>query len=389
MPSFTLTDTARDQWVETFTLDPQKLGLAADPLWSVLKTRLRGGRRDGVDLIQVNNGALSLSVVPTRGMNLWRGLLRDIPLGWMSPVSDGPVNPAFVDLQSWGGLGWLDGFDELLARCGLESFGPPFVENERSFTLHGRISNIPAHFVAVHVDEKPPHAITIEGHVSESRLFSTQTRMVTKITTIPGSNRVTVRDEFTNLRDSSGELQILYHWNLGAPLLGEGSRFSAPIKTLIPRDAEAARGLEHFDVYGPPIAGAAERVYFMELLGDGADGRTLALLRNREGNKGLALRFSTAQLPAFSLWKCERGLNEGYVTGLEPATGYPNPRPFEKTRGRVVALNPGQTYVAEITLEVFSTAPGVAGAEAEIQTLQARGSRRILAKPEEPFASEV
>ena len=45
-------------------------------------------------------------------------------LGWKSPVH-GPVHPNFVPLNEPSGLGWLDGFDELFVRCGLESNGAP------------------------------------------------------------------------------------------------------------------------------------------------------------------------------------------------------------------------------------------------------------------------
>ena len=79
-----------------------------------------------MDLIQVSNGPLEFSIVPTRGMNIWKGSHLGHRLGWDSPVADGPVNPAFVNLSGLGGLGWLDGFDELLARCGLVWSGAPF-----------------------------------------------------------------------------------------------------------------------------------------------------------------------------------------------------------------------------------------------------------------------
>ena len=67
--------------------------------------------------------------------------------------------------MDWGGLGWLDGFDELLARCGLENNGAPYEvkavnpdgsERHTTFGLHGKIANIPASYVAVHVGDEPP-----------------------------------------------------------------------------------------------------------------------------------------------------------------------------------------------------------------------------------------
>src|SRR3954467_4309981 len=108
MPTFTLTDTAHDLWAENFTLRAHDLGLAPPSPWSVTKRTLRGGRRDGVDLIEVDNGAFAFSVVPTRGMGLWRGRYKGLAVAWESPVTDGPVNPAFVNLMDWGGLGWLN-----------------------------------------------------------------------------------------------------------------------------------------------------------------------------------------------------------------------------------------------------------------------------------------
>ena len=126
MATFVLTDVSSEVWQDSFSVDATAMGLAEGFAWSVKKHRLRGGRRDGVDLIVVDNGALRFSIVPTRGMGLWKGWYDGSRLGWDSPVTDGPVHPSLVNLAAAGGLGWLDGFDELLARCGLESNGAPF-----------------------------------------------------------------------------------------------------------------------------------------------------------------------------------------------------------------------------------------------------------------------
>lgn len=386
MPSFVLTDVARDLWVENFALSAPHLGLASKFPWSVAKRALRGGRREGVDLIQLDNGALSMAIVPTRGMGLWKGQFQGDPLGWRSPIHDGPVNPAFVNLTHWGGLGWLEGFDELLVRCGLESFGPPYSEGGRDYTLHGKIANIPASYVAVHVEEAAPFTLTIEGHVEESKLFGPQVRLETRISTVPGSNRLTVRDEFVNLKDSPCEFQVLYHWNLGEPFLEEGARFIAPVRVVVPRDARAQEGIDHVDVYEGPQPGFAEQAYFFDLHAARQDGRTLALLRNRSGEKGLALRFAKEQLPHFTLWKNSGGLNEGFVTGLEPGTSYPNAKPFEKSHHRVPTLPVGGRYVAETTLEILNTKDSVTAVEAEIQAIQGQGERDVLRRPTAPYA---
>ena len=106
-----------------------------------------------MDVIEVRHGEFRFTVVPTRGMGIWRAALGDLALGWKSPVH-GPVHPAFVHTERADGLGWIDGFDELLVRCGLESNGAPeFLPDGRlRYGLHGKIANIPAHKVEVAID---------------------------------------------------------------------------------------------------------------------------------------------------------------------------------------------------------------------------------------------
>lgn len=386
MPSYTLTDLARDLWIDGIAITPTHLGLAHTQAWSVHKQTLRGGRRDGVDLILVNNGALSFSVIPTRGMGIWQGLYKGGHLGWDSPIADGPVHPSFVNLGLGGGIGWLDGFDELLVRCGLDHNGPPYQDGGATFPLHGRIANIPAHFVAVHVSDDPPHEISVEGVVDEARLFGPKLRMHTTIKTVPGSNRLVVRDEITNMGDLPADLELLYHWNFGPPHLDQGARFVAPVKTLVPRDARAVEGLGHYDVYNPPQPGFAEQVYYFELFGKGPNDQTLAMLRTHAGDRAVVLRFAKSQLPVFTLWKSTGGRKDGYVTGLEPATNFPNPKPFEKAQKRVISLAPGASHAAETSLEVLDSGDAIKAVEAEVKTLQAQGAAKIHDRPVEPFA---
>ncbi|HEU4679983.1 MAG TPA: DUF4432 family protein, partial [Terrimicrobiaceae bacterium] len=131
--------------------------------WSVKKVTLHGGRQEGVETIVVDNGRLKITVCPTRGMGVLAVTMGDILLGWNSPVKE-IVHPSLINLQSRGGLGWLEGFNEWMVRCGLESAGHPgvdkFVNNvgdeaAMELTLHGKIANIPASEVEVMVDPEP------------------------------------------------------------------------------------------------------------------------------------------------------------------------------------------------------------------------------------------
>ena len=155
--SWILTDAVNDVWLDTFHTGQDRLPLATPQPWSIRKRMLRGGRRDGIDLIELDNGTLRVNILPTRGMGLWQGRYRDHFLGWKSPVQ-GPVHPRHVNLTERGSLGWLAGFDEWLCRCGLAWNGPPGEDaytdkagraRRDPLTLHGRIANLPAHHVEV------------------------------------------------------------------------------------------------------------------------------------------------------------------------------------------------------------------------------------------------
>ena len=187
-------------------------------------------------------------------------------------------------------------------------------------------------------------------------------------------------DEVENPSDSPAEMELLYHINLGQPLLGAGAMVVAPVKTLVPRNARAAEGVATWDSYGPPQPGFAEQVYLMDLLAD-AQGASRVLLKSPHGERGLSLEFNLQQLPKFTLWKCTQGVKDGYVTGLEPGVNFPNPRSYEKEHGRVVALAPGQRRTFEIGFEVHASAESVAASEAAIRRMQEGKPPEIHAKP--------
>jgi hypothetical protein len=350
--------------------------------------------REGVDLIEVNNGALSFSVLPTRGMGLWRGQYHGNALGWRSPAH-GPVHPKFVNLADRGGLGWLAGFDEWLCRCGLASNGPPGDDsyNDKAgqqrcdkLTLHGRIANTPAHMVEVRVSLDPPHELTVIGQVEEGCLFFPHLALSTTYTTAPGSNRLVIHDVVENRSAQAAEMQMLYHCNIGPPFLEAGSRVVIPIHEMAPQTARAAEGIDTFDSYTGPTTGFAEQVYCYDPLAD-SSGHTMALLYNAARDKGIAVRWNRNELPCFTVWKNTGALEDGYVTGLEPATNYPNFKSFERQHGRVRLLPPGGRWECTWSLEILDSAAGVSKALAEVVALQAHAKAVVHRTPDPQFSA--
>ncbi|MEX2114191.1 MAG: aldose 1-epimerase family protein [Pirellulales bacterium] len=368
-----LTDTARGVHEPDFHLDI--------PGGKIRRTTLRGGVREGVDLLEIDNGKLRFAVVPTRGMGLWNAWLGDTKIGWNSPVK-GPVHPHFVPVADPGGLGWLEGFDELMCRCGLSSNGAPdfAVNGVCQYPLHGRIGNLPAHHVEI-VSDDATGEIRATGLVDEIRFLFQKLRLTATYKTTPGRAGLTISDEVTNLSGNPAELQLLYHVNFGPPMLDPGAMVVAPAKFIVPRDPRAAEGISAWDSYPNEQQGFSEQVYFFELAAD-TDGRTQVMLKNAHASRGVLLRYSVKQLPCFTLWKNTPLAADGYVTGLEPGTNYPNPRSFEGQQGRFVKLAPGESARFEVDLDILPDAAAVSAAEASIARLQGDAKPQVFTTPQ-------
>lgn len=396
-----LTDVAKGVYVPEFLLSPRMPDKFTDAAkwfpgnsdWSVSKRTLRGGLSEGVDVIDVDNGKLKFSLLPTRGMGLWQGSYSGLFLGWKSPV-EMPVHPGFVDLSSRGGLGWLTGYNEWMSRCGLESNGAPgmdIIPNNQGeptstpLTLHGRISNTPAHFVEVSVTPGVGGKLSVTGIVDETMMFGPHFRLKSIAETVPGSNSLTLIDEVTNMRGTPGELELLYHTNFGGPFLDEGAKLIAPILEVAPRDARAVEDIATWDTYRGPTTGYVEQCYFLDLAAR-KSGETLVLLKNGHGDKGVSLRFNKQQLPYFTQWKNTTAEADGYVTGLEPATNYPNLKTYERQQGRVVVLKPGETYSTRMEIHIHNTAEQVAKVEQEVREVQGSQPGKVHQTPQKKFS---
>ena len=372
----TLTDTSTNTWVEDFAID-SGAGKNGQVAWSVRKYTLRGGKQAGVDVVEVNNGKLRFTVVPTRGMNVHELYCGDVRLGWNSPVTE-LVNPLFINPADRGGLGWLDGFNEWMTRCGYEFAGHPGEDDEKMLTLHGKASNLPASKVEVFLKDNRLH---VRGRVEEKMFKFVNLEMVTDISTEIGSTSVRFDDTLTNLGSNPQEFEIIYHANYGEPLLEKGSRFLAPVRSVTPFDERAVEELKDYQVYQAPTKGYGETVYCMEL-NSGADGRTTVMLQNAAASRGVAMSYNVDSLPFFTLWKNTDVGEKGYVTGLEPGSGYPYNRSVERERGRVKTIAAGKVRNFLVEVDVLTDAAAVKKAAARITEIQGGRKTKVNGEPE-------
>jgi hypothetical protein len=381
-----LTSASRGVRTEQWTLTHRDLG-TPNP-WSIRKLTLRGGRQEGVDVVVVDNGTLTFTVVPTRGMGILEAIAGDVRLGWDSPVRE-VVHPQYINLEQRGGLGWLEGFNEWMVRCGTEWAGhpgrdiltqPSGTTTELPLTLHGRIANIPASEVEIIVDSQPPYRMRVRGRVDERMFHGPKLELWTEISTDPGGASFRIEDTLTNQGAQEQEYQLIYHCNFGAPLLGKGARFVGPVRQVTPFNAHAAADVERYPEVSEPARGFVEQVYCLEPIAD-STGRSLMFLQNARADRGVALGFSLETLPYVTLWKNFAAPEDGYVLGIEPGTSFPYNRRIERLAGRVPKLAPGASVTFALDVQVLLNREEIARANAEVRRLQAARTPKIETEP--------
>jgi Domain of unknown function (DUF4432) len=331
---------------------------------------LEGGRARGVRAIDARNGSgLELTVLPDRGMDI----------AWLScggrNISyigkPGVVAPEYYDDR---GLEWLRGFTAgFLTTCGLRNVGNPCAEGGESFGLHGRAANAPAEAVSADVEwpeeggkGSSAPTIRISGRMREARVFGENLALTRKIGLRCGRNALVIEDRVDNLGFREESLQILYHFNMGYPLLDSGSRLLAPAASTTPREASMLPFLPRWAEAQEPTPGFAEQVFYHELRADD-EGMTCLALINREASLGVALRFDRARLPYFAQWKM---MGEGeYVMGLEPCNCLLDGRAKLKEEGKLELLAPGAAASFRIEAEFLTDRAGLDRVESEIAKL--------------------
>lgn len=353
------------------------------PPFTIENTILKGGKQEGAELLTIKSEGLTINLSPTRGLGIVKVEGDGIRLGWDSPVKE-IVNPKYINLESRGGAGWLDGFNEMMVRCGFEWTGHAVQADGMMYTLHGRAQNTPVSKLFVEVEEQAPYTITIRGLIKENAFKKSNFETWVTIRHVPGSKEFTVHDILTNLSDYDRDYQIIYHSNFGTPILEQGAKFVAPVKEISPFNEYAATGLKNWQTYQGPTKGFDEMVYNIFPYSD-ANNQTQVMLKSNASDKGVGIAFNTQQLPVLTLWKNTDTLKQGYVTGIEPGTSFAYPVTIEREQKRVPQLGAGKSTEFILTYSLLSNKEEVANYEAKIKAIQGNKQTKVV---EEPMAKE-
>lgn len=311
-------------------------------LYGIEEHRLVGGKGDGMRLYEIHNGkGLDITVSPDRNADITRLRYRGINMSYMSPC--GYVAPAYYDSI---GNNWLNSFTAgFLTTCGLNGVGTPCNDQGEDVPLHGSIANTPcdqAYFTEeienIYTADRVGQItyLVIRAVTRDETIFGRKLKLSREIKVSIEENSFTIIDTIENTGDKEEPFEILYHMNMGYPLLDEDSVITIPSVDVKPRDEHAAEDIENWMHMEKPAAGYQERCYYHKF--SGAEG--LASIYQPKLGMGLTISFDAKQLDGFVEWKM-MGVRD-YVLGLECGNCYPDGRDVMRKTGMLKFLKPGE-----------------------------------------------
>ncbi len=295
------------------------------------------GLASGLRVVEVRNGSgLRFLVQLDRALDIGLAEYMGMPVGYRSIV--GEVGPQFYESQDDG---WLRSYGGgLLATCGLSNIGAASSDAGEQLGTHGRIGNTPADQVSLDTVWNGDQCdLFVRGRVVEAKALGTRLALYREISVRVGENRIRIRDTVVNEGFKPAPLMILYHVNVGHPILDAGTRLIVNAMETSPRDDTAAREMDSFDSYAGPTADYPDTVFYHRLKSDD-EGMARAMLANETIGRGVFVHYGVESLPYFLQWKYS---GEGdYAAGLEPANAFVGGRSEEREGGRLQILEPNE-----------------------------------------------
>lgn len=324
---------------------------------------LTEGRAGGLKCIEVSTGSgLDFTVLESKCMDIYNLKYKGMNMSFIAKPGIGA--PEYFNPHGSEFFRHFQG--GMLYTCGLSNIGVACEDEGEAFNFHGRISQTPAEKVAIHAGwENDIYGIEIRGEIREAAHYKENLVLKRTISAQYDSKRIQIRDRVENQGFRDEPVMLLYHFNLGYPLLDESARVVVPNRVTTPRTEIAREGLSEFSRISGPVEGFQEHVFYHRNAADG-DGKSYAALINDGRKLGLYIKYDVHQLPILAQWK---SMAPGdYALGLEAGNHLLEGRGSERQKGTLIHLSPLETL--DFDLEV-----GILEGDAEIDGFEEMLSR--------------
>ena len=307
---------------------------------------LTEGKADGIRIIDINNGGgLSCTLLESRCLDISRVEYRGVNIGFLA--KPGLVAPQFCEPG-----GFVRYFQAgMLYTCGLDNVGPACRDDRGEWPMHGRLGITPAGNVKTDINWDNDE-ILISGKVGQGALFGPNLVFERHIRIPLFGKDITIEDRIENQGFGEEEIMLLYHLNIGWPMLSEDAVLEITNDGRISgRDSEAEKGIDRWNLFEAPSDLRPEQAFYHSPVCSD-DGNAHAVVWNKKIKLGIDISFDPSVLPYLVEWKSMA--SGDYALGIEPSTCLVGGRESEKRAGRILLLKPYETMDFRITLKVVA-----------------------------------
>lgn len=319
-----------------------------DQLIRVKRLKMQEGKAAGVEMLDVQNrSGMHFDVNVSRGMDIPYLDFCGENVGFISPC--GVVAPEYFDDKE---LGFLKSFTAgFLTTCGLKVAGAPCEYEGTAYGLHGNLSHTPAEEVSAVIEEDgdTPCAV-IRGKVHDAVIFGDKMCLEREIRCFYKERRFTLKDKVTNEGYKKVRQMILYHCNIGYPILSPESEIYIPASETKPRNAHAQEGIDCWMKTQMADPDYEEMCYYHKLKPDEKN-HSIAAIYNPDLELGIAIEIDLSTLDHFVQWKM-MGAGD-YVMGLEPSNSTIDGIKDAVDNGSMKYLEPGETREYNLTFHIL------------------------------------
>jgi hypothetical protein len=314
-----------------------------------------------------------------RGMDPGFAEFNGASLAWLPPKLF-PA-PAFWENDDHSWVRYIHG--GLCNTAGLVTIGDPQTVDVSHFQFHSRptdrygthdrVGIVPAsRFTFGERWEGERCFLWAEGTVRQEVVYGENLLLTRRYETEVGTSSFRLHDVVRNDGYYPTPHQLLYHFNIGYPVVDEGAEFLAALSGPVPGSMfEGGQGTtERYRTFTGP-----EREFLAEgydiPMAPGADGRVAAAVVNRGfkgigGGLGVYLDYDATTLPAYIEW---RMMGEGlYAVGMEPATNGFKTVPALVEDGAPVWLGPGESRAYDVEFGVLAGGEAIDAFAASLPT---------------------
>lgn len=289
-------------------------------VFGIRRYTIEGGAENGLRVIECTNGKLRFLLNASKALDIMQICYEGKNMSFISKNGYTAREIPFLNRFEGGAL----------YTCGLDVCG-----RKEGMDLHGSFHNIPANVLRAECAED---GIVVEAEMRYSALFGQNLVMRRKIFSPYDSGKIELTDTLINEGTKAQDYCLLYHTNLGYPLLNEGGKVIVDTESITPVGDYAKSKISIWDTIEPPENNVDETCYYLKPVD-----RTAVYFNPRSGRK-FTMKYGE-ELNEFVLWKSNA--SGDYALGLEPATT----RLGDELSFKSIGAGESKIFVLSLTIE--------------------------------------